>query len=67
MLNELINEIKINHAEKLDTGETVQILTIYWNCIGAIEIPDLPKIPDVDATVNTRKGVNVKYAHKLLA
>ncbi len=67
MLNELIDEIKINHAEKLDTGETVQIITIYWNCVGAIEIPDLPKIPDVDVTVNTRKGVNVKYAHKLSA
>lgn len=60
-------EVKINHAEKLDSGETVQIITIYWNCIGAIEIPDLPKIPDVDVTVNTRKGVNVKYAPKLSA
>ena len=67
VLHELIDEIKINHAEKLDSGETVQIITIYWNCIGAIEIPDLPKIPDVDVTVNTRKGVNVKYAHKLSA
>lgn len=34
---------------------------------GAIEIPNLPKIPDVDVTVNTRKGVNVKYAPKLSA
>lgn len=67
MLNELIDEIKINHAEKLDNEETVQIITIYWNCVGAIEIPDLPKIPDVDVTINTRKGVNVKYAHKLSA
>lgn len=67
ILHELIDEIKINHAEKLDSGETVQIITIYWNCIGAIEIPDLPKIPDVDVTVNTRKGVNVKYAPKLSA
>ena len=65
VLHELIDEIKINHAEKLDSGETVQIITIYWNCIGAIEIPDLPKIPDVDVTVNTRKGVNVKYAPRL--
>ncbi len=65
VLHELIDEIKINHAEKLDSSETVQIITIYWNCIGAIEIPDLPKIPDVDVTVNTRKSVNVKYAPKL--
>lgn len=67
ILHELIDEIKINHAEKLDSGETVQIITIYWNCIGTLEIPDLPKIPDVDVTVNTRKGVNVKYVPKLSA
>ena len=67
MLNELIDEIKINHAEKIISGETVQIITIYWNCVGTIEIPDLPKIPNVDVTVNTRKGVNVKYAPKLSA
>lgn len=67
MLNELIDEIKINHAEKLISGETVQIITIYWNCIGAIEIPKLPKLPDVDVTVNTRRGVNIKYAPNLLA
>lgn len=65
MLHELIDEIEINHVKKLDSGKTVQIITIYWNCIGGIEIPDLPKIPDVDVTVNTRKGVNVKYAPKL--
>ncbi len=29
VLHELIDEIKINHAEKLDSGETVQIITIY--------------------------------------
>lgn len=44
-----------------------QIITIYWHCIGVIKIPDLPKIPNVDVTVNTRKGVNVKYAPRLLA
>lgn len=65
ILQELINEIKINHTEKLDSGETIQIITIYWNCIGVIEIPDLLKISDVDVTVNTRKGVNVKYEPKL--
>ncbi|MCI8290962.1 MAG: DUF4368 domain-containing protein, partial [Clostridia bacterium] len=30
VLHELIDKIKINHAEKLDSGETVQIITIYW-------------------------------------
>lgn len=65
MLNELIDEIKINHAEKVDSGETVQIITIYWNCIGIINIPDLPKLPDVNVFLNTRKGVNLKYASSL--
>ncbi|MDR0912325.1 MAG: recombinase family protein [Methanobrevibacter sp.] len=66
ILNELIDEIKIHHAEKLATGETVQIVTIYWNCVGIIEIPELPKLPIVDVSINTRQGVNIKYSQKTL-
>ena len=51
---------KISKVYTDEQTETVQIITIYWNCIGAIEIHDMPKIPDVDVTVNTRKGINVK-------
>ncbi len=61
MLNELIDEIKIHHAEKIISGEIVQIITIYWNCVGTIEIPD------VDVSGNARKGVNVKCLSKLSA
>lgn len=39
-----------------------ELLAIYWNCIiGTIEIPALPKIPDIDVTVNTR---NLNYRNK---
>jgi len=61
MLNELIDKIEIHHTEKVD-GENIQIITIYYACVGDIEIPDLSKIPNVDVTVNTRKGVNVTYS-----
>ncbi|MCC8135493.1 MAG: DUF4368 domain-containing protein, partial [Ruminococcus sp.] len=44
MLNELIEKIEIHQAEKID-GKTVQRLTIHYNCIGTIEIPDLENIP----------------------
>ena len=48
-------------AEKID-GKTVQRLTIHYNCIGAIEIPDLDKLPENKVSVHTRQGVDVHYA-----
>lgn len=39
----------------------VQRLTIHYNCVGAITIPDSLAIPMLDITVNTRKGVCVSY------
>lgn len=61
MLNELIEKIEVHQAEKID-GKTVQRLTIHYNCIGAIEIPDLEKIPENKVSVHTRQGVDVHYA-----
>lgn len=58
MLNELIERIEVHQAEKVDSVH-VQKITIYYHCIGSIEIPDL--IPDVRIDMNTRKGVNVTY------
>ena len=60
MLNELIDHIDVYHAEIID-GAKVQRLTIYYNCIGSIEIPeDVPlEIPEI--TMRTRKGVTVTY------
>lgn len=60
MLNELIQRIEVHQAEKID-GEWVQKLTIHYNCIGALFIPDTDSLPAPDVTVNTRRGVFVTY------
>ncbi len=61
ILNELIDKIEVYQAEKVD-GKKVQRLKIHYNCIGAIEIPDLTKIPGNDVKVHTRQGVDVNFA-----
>lgn len=61
MLNELIDRIEIHQAEKID-GEWVQHITIHYNCVGAIFIPDVFPLPAPEVSVNTRKGVVVNYA-----
>ena len=60
MLNELINRIEVHQAEKIN-GEWVQRLTIHYNCIGALFIPDTEPLPVPNVTVNTRRGVYVTY------
>ena len=61
MLNELIEKIEVYQSEKID-GKTVQKITIHYNCIGAIEIPDLDKLPENNVSVHTRQGVDVHFA-----
>ena len=61
MLNELIEKIEVHQSEKID-GKTVQQLTIHYNCIGNIEIPDLEKLPENNVSVHTRQGVDVHFA-----
>ncbi len=61
MLNELIEKIEVHQSEKID-GKTVQRLTIHYNCIGNIEIPDLEKLLENNVSVHTRQGVDVHYA-----
>ncbi|MGM9628528.1 MAG: DUF4368 domain-containing protein [Faecousia sp.] len=60
MVNELIDHIEVYQAEKID-WEWVQKLTIHYNCIGALFIPDTDSLPVPDVTVNTRRGVYVTY------
>lgn len=60
MLNELIEKIEVHQAEKIN-GEWVQKLTIHYNCIGALFIPDTDSLSVPDVTVNTRRGVYVTY------
>ena len=60
MLNEFIEKIEVHEAEK-SSGKHVQALTIHYNCIGTIEIPDLKELPDIDVTMNIRQGVELTY------
>ena len=59
MLNELIQRIEVHQAEKVN-GVHVQRLTICYNCVGTLEIPQeqaaMPKV-----LMQTRKGVMVTY------
>lgn len=61
MLNELIEKIEVHQSEKID-GKTAQQLTIHYNCIGNIEIPELEKLPENNASVHTRQSVDVHFA-----
>ena len=53
--------LEVHQAEKID-GEWVQHLTIHYNCVGAIFIPEVFPLPVPEVSVNTRKGVVVNYA-----
>ena len=60
MLNELIERIEVHQSERVD-GVNQQRLTIHWNCVGVVEIPNLILLPNVNVTINTRQGVVTSY------
>ncbi len=61
MLNELIQRIEVHQAEKVN-GVHVQRLTIHYNCVGTLEIPqELPALEMPKVLMQTRKGVRVAY------
>ena len=60
MLNELVDHIEVYHAEKIN-GVKTQKIKIYYNCIGAIDIPEEMPIDTPTITLQTRKGVAVSY------
>ena len=60
MLNELIEKIEVYHAEKLN-GLQVQRLTIHYNCVGTMEIPEDVPLADPKVLIKTRKGVRLAY------
>ena len=66
MLNELIDHIEVHQAEKVN-GVYVQKLTIHYNCISSIEIPDVSSLPEPDVLIQTRKGVAVSYSQAQMA
>ncbi len=61
MLNELIERIEVHQAQKVG-GVYVQKLTIHYNCVGSLVIPEIPSLPTPEVTMQTRKGVAVSYA-----
>ena len=61
MLSELIDRIEVHNAEKVD-GVNVQKLTIHYNCVGTLEIPDREHLEKPSIIMQTRKGVAVSYA-----
>lgn len=61
MLNELVEKIEVYHAEKLN-GLQVQRLTIHYNCVGTMEIPEDVPLADPKVLIKTRKGVRLAYA-----
>jgi len=66
MVAELIDHIEVYHAEKQD-GITNQRVVIYYNCIGAFDVPDRRKIPEADIIMETRKGVALSCAPEQVA
>ena len=60
MLNELVEKIEVYQTEIVD-GKRTQKIVIYYNCIGAISIPDDLPIPNAEITLDTRQGVQVSY------
>ena len=60
MLNELIGKIQVHQAEKAD-GVWRQRLTIHYNCVGAITLPDAATIQAPHFTMNARQYVYVAY------
>ena len=66
MVAELIDHIEVYHAEKQD-GVTNQRVVIYYNCIGAFDVPDRRKIPETDIIMEMRKGVALSYAPEQVA
>ena len=61
MVGELIDHIDVYPAVKED-GITNQRVVIFYNCIGAFEVPDRRKIPERDILLETRRGVALSYA-----
>ena len=56
MINELIDHIEVHQAEKID-GVWEQRLTIHYNVVGPVVIPEYLPLPIPEVTVNTWQGV----------
>ena len=60
MLSEIVERAEVHHAEKVD-GVHVQRLSIHYQCVGEVAIPEVLALPAPEVRVQTRKGVTVAY------
>ena len=51
-----------NREKMLRQKLSNQRVVIYYNCIGAFDVPDRRKIPEAEIITETRKGVARSYA-----
>ncbi|MDL2289037.1 recombinase family protein, partial [Oscillospiraceae bacterium OttesenSCG-928-F05] len=56
MLCELVQKIEVSHPVKVN-GRYVQELTIHWNCVGVLHLPERKGLPETETVLQTRKGV----------
>ena len=51
-----------NREKMLRQKLSNQRVVIYYNCIGAFDVPDRRKIPEADIIMETRKDTALSYA-----
>ena len=56
-----------NREKMLRQKLSKQRVVIYYNCIGAFDVPDRRKIPEADIIMETRKVAARSYAPERLA
>ena len=56
-----------NREKMLRQKLSNQRVVIYYNCIGAFDVPDRRKIPEADIIMETRKGAARSYAPEQVA
>ena len=59
IVNELVEKIVVHHAQGTGKNRT-QELEIYYNFVGALELPDVAEVPN-SIIIDTRQGVAVEY------
>jgi hypothetical protein len=61
ILREFVDKIIVHHRQRID-GVDVQKVEILYNCVDAIEVPDMKNIPQTELSLQTRKGVALCYS-----
>ena len=73
ILREFVDEIIVHHRQRVSVADKdspateEQKIEIFYNCVGAVAVPDLKKIPQVDVVVPIRKGVTARYVPERIA